>query len=170
MKLMMPDTKRLLRISAAIAMLGLGLASALSLAQSLRITGSSTVWSAECAGCHLAYPPGLMVARDWQALMKGLDKHFGSDASMTPAEVRDVSAFLELNASTQEDRHLSASNPPRLTRTPWFERRHRKIPAETWSDPRVKTAGNCVACHGGAEKGNFSEHDVTVPGFPGKHW
>jgi nitrate/TMAO reductase-like tetraheme cytochrome c subunit len=58
-----------------------------------------------------------------------------------------------------------------LTRTAWFERKHlRKLPASVWADPKVKSAANCQACHTRADKSSFSETEVEVPGFPGKHW
>ena len=38
-------------------------------------------YEAECAGCHMAYPPGLLSQKNWQNIMGGLGKHFGTDAS-----------------------------------------------------------------------------------------
>ena len=45
-------------------------------------TGSNAKWKAECGSCHVAYPAQLLPATSWQRLMKGLDKHFGTDASV----------------------------------------------------------------------------------------
>ena len=36
----------------------------------------------ECGSCHAAYPPGMLPARSWQRVMGGLDRHYGSDASL----------------------------------------------------------------------------------------
>jgi hypothetical protein len=57
----------------------------------------------------------------------------------------------------------SAGEPPRITQTARFIRKHREISAKTWKDPRVKSAANCEACHRGAAKGNYSEHDISIP-------
>ena len=38
----------------------------------------------ECGDCHVAYPPGLLPATSWRRLMAGLDRHYGSDASLEP--------------------------------------------------------------------------------------
>jgi cytochrome c553 len=139
-------------------------------ADQLGTTGNSKTWAAECSSCHLAFPPGLLVAKDWQRIMASLDKHFGSDASMTPSEATAVGAFLTKNASNNGVRHTSSVDLPKLTKTPWFDRKHRKIPDAAWADPRIRTASNCVACHAKAEQAQYSEKDISVPGYPGKHW
>lgn len=36
----------------------------------------------ECGSCHLAFAPSMLPARSWQALMGGLQNHFGDDATM----------------------------------------------------------------------------------------
>ena len=134
------------------------------------LSGAPKSFKSECASCHLAYPPSLLVAKDWQKIMSTLGKHFGTDASMGEAEIRDISQFLSANASNRPDRHIAQQDPPRLTQTPWFERKHRKIPDKVWADVRVKSASNCMACHKGADNNNYSERDISVPGYPGKHW
>ncbi len=39
----------------------------------------------ESPACHTAYPPGLLPAASWRRIMGGLDRHYGSDASLEPA-------------------------------------------------------------------------------------
>jgi hypothetical protein len=115
-------------------------------------------YSAECASCHIAYPPGQLPAPSWQRLMGGLDRHFGTDASLDPATVRQLSAWLQTNAAT--GRRAGAEPPQdRITRSAWFERKHRKVDAPTWKLASVRTASNCAACHAGAARGSFDEHD-----------
>ena len=134
------------------------------------LSGAPKSFKSECASCHLAFPPSLLIAKDWQKMMSTLGKHYGTDASMTEAEVREISQFLSANASTRPERHTAQLSPPRITQTPWFERKHSKIPDKVWTDVLVKSASNCVACHKGAENNNYSERDISVPGYPGKHW
>ncbi len=136
----------------------------------LFITGAPKSWRTECASCHTAYPPALLAANDWKRVMLSLNKHYGSDASVTPQEVQEISQFLVANASTKGSQHVSPVDPPRMTKTAWFERKHRKVPLAAWSDTRIKSAANCVACHTQAAKDSFSENDISVPGYPGKHW
>ena len=42
----------------------------------------------ECAACHLAYPPGMLPAPSWKRIMGGLEHHYGTDASLDEASVR----------------------------------------------------------------------------------
>ena len=37
---------------------------------------------AECASCHIPYPPRFLPAASWRALMGNLGDHFGTDASL----------------------------------------------------------------------------------------
>jgi hypothetical protein len=117
-------------------------------------------WKVECGTCHLAYPPALLPARSWRAIMGGLDRHFGTDASLDPAAAAEVAAFLERPAGRDAG---GAAPIQRITETPWFRREHRKIPAAVWARPAVKSAANCAACHPGAERGQFDDDTAVVP-------
>ncbi len=119
-------------------------------------------WKAECGSCHIAYPARLLPASSWKAMMGGLDKHFGTDASMDTATAAEILAFLEKNASR---RKVETSTKPqlRITETRWFQSEHDEVPARLWKDPRVKTGANCAACHTKAENGDFNEHNIRLP-------
>ena len=119
-------------------------------------------WKTECGACHLAYPPQLLPARSWRAIMQGLDKHFATDASLDPATARGVQAFLEQHAGRDRG-GPEASAPIRITDTGWFRREHRKIPAASWAHPDVRSRANCPACRRAAERGDFDEHSVRLP-------
>ena len=43
---------------------------------------ASPAWKSECGSCHVAYPPGLLPAASWRAVMAGLDRHFDTDATI----------------------------------------------------------------------------------------
>lgn len=119
-------------------------------------------YKAECTSCHMAYPPAMLSAGDWKKTMNQLDKHFGTDAAVDSKTAREIGSFLERNAGSGS-RVEGAGNPPRITRTARFERKHDDIPAKFWRDARVKSAANCEACHQGAANGRFSEHDILIP-------
>ena len=63
-----------------------------------RPVATNPTWQAECSTCHVAYPPRLLPRESWRAVMSGLDKHFGSDASLDPATAREIGTFLDQNA------------------------------------------------------------------------
>jgi len=116
----------------------------------------------ECSTCHIAYSPGLLPAESWRKIMNGLDKHFGSDASLDAQDNKEVTAFLVSNAS---NRWSAPTTPLRITETAWFKRKHdsREINPAVWKNPQVKSPANCAACHPRAERGDFNEHDIRIP-------
>ena len=118
-------------------------------------------FKSECSSCHIAYQPALLAAKDWQKIMTGLNEHFGSDATVDRKNAQEIETFLVRNAG-DASRLGNAGNPPRITQTTRFIRKHNEIPAKYWRDPRVKSAANCEACHPGAAKGNYNEHDISI--------
>ena len=120
-------------------------------------------YQSECAACHVAYPPQLLSAASWRTVMDGLDKHFGSDASLEPAIHAESLRYLEANAGRRD---TSAAGKPllRITETRWFVREHAdELPRDVWRHPQVKSAANCTACHTAADKGDFSERTLRLP-------
>jgi Dihaem cytochrome c len=116
----------------------------------------------ECGACHLAYPPGLLPAPSWQRLMGGLGQHFGTDATLDAASARQIGAWLQAHAGT--GRRVSAAPPEdRITRSPWFVRKHDEVSAATWKRASIQSPANCAACHRGAEQGDFDEDRVRIP-------
>lgn len=102
-------------------------------------------WKQECGSCHVAFPPRMLSTENWQQLMDGLDKHFGSNASLERADLKVIKGFL-LRYGAKGPTHTSASM--RITDTPWFKREHRIISEKEWRLNEVKTKSNCAACHG----------------------
>lgn len=119
-------------------------------------------WKEECSGCHIAYPPRFLPARSWRAVMSGLDKHFGSDASLDAATVHEITVFLEKNAD-QRKRATSGKPILRISQMRWFKSEHDEVSSRTWRNPKVKSPANCGACHTQADLGDFSERNVRIP-------
>jgi hypothetical protein len=119
-------------------------------------------WQAECGACHVAYPPRLLPRESWRAVMSGLDKHFGSDASLDAITAREISSFLDRNAGGSR-RESSGKPILRITETRWFQHEHDEVSARVWKSNKVNSPANCAACHSGAEGGNFSEHNIRIP-------
>jgi hypothetical protein len=145
----------------------LGLVSGATLADRMPIpTNEPKSFKTECGSCHLPFPPSLLTAPDWRRVMAGLDKHYGDNAGLDDATRKQIENFLVGNAGT-ERRQSGAGDPPRLTATVWFKRKHDEVPAAIWRDARVKSAANCSACHSRAEQGSFREREIVMPG--GRH-
>lgn len=150
---------------------GLTWAASAALADLPRSAPPPAAYTTECGSCHTAYPPGLLLEKDWRKTLNGLASHFGTDATPTAAELKVITSYLLANAAIETTRFATPGDPPRLTRTAWFERKHlRKLPDSAWKDPKVKSAANCNACHTRADQGSYAEGEIAVPGFPGRRW
>lgn len=119
-------------------------------------------YAQECAACHMAYPPGLLPAASWGRMTQGLDKHYGTDASLDTATVRQINAWLQANAGTYK---RVREQPPqdRITQSVWFERKHRAVQPAIWKRTSVGSRANCIACHTQADQGDFGDDNVRIP-------
>ena len=124
---------------------------------------TNAAYRTECASCHVAYPPQLLPAESWQAIMDGLHRHFGSDASLDAQAAEEIRAYLAANAGRRASPLRAANSPPRITQTRWFVREHDEVPASLWKRDAVKSPANCGACHTRAEHGDYSERTLRLP-------
>lgn len=119
----------------------------------------------ECGACHLAYPPGLLPGASWQRLMGTLNQHYGTDASLDAASVREIKDWLQTHAGSYK-RVSEIAPKDRITQSAWFLRKHRadEVAPAVWKRASVGSAANCTACHRQAEQGSFSEREIRIPG------
>lgn len=163
---MLFDSKNILRMFAVVLLLTGGMMSVAHAEddddEERAPTANNVLWQTECGSCHVAFPPRLLSAESWRAVMSGLDKHFGSDASLDAPSAREIGAFLDKNAGS--NRHATSGKPIlRITETRWFVREHDEVSDRTWKNPKVKSAANCAACHTGAEGGNYGKRGIRIP-------
>lgn len=120
----------------------------------------------ECASCHMAYPPQMLDAGSWHAVMNGLSKHFGSDASLDEKRRIAIADFLVAHSGgrkTGDTRDAQGKPLLRITETARFERKHREIAPATWQRASVKSPANCTACHHQAAAGDYNERSIRIP-------
>ncbi len=140
-------------------------------------------FQAECASCHLAFPPQLMVADDWRRVMATLDKHYGDNASLDEKTRLTLENFLVRNAGSAKKVgaggtasagsavNMGTASPgelPRITTGSWFKRKHHEVAKADWAHAKVKTPANCAACHTKAAEGSYREREIVMPN--GKRW
>jgi hypothetical protein len=130
-------------------------------------------FTAECASCHLAFPPQLLAADDWKRVMANLDKHYGDNASLDEKTRASIESFLVKNAGDARKvgaggTATAAGEPPRLTATAWFKRKHHEVSQADWRHAKVKSPANCAACHTRAAEGSYREREIVMP--DGKKW
>jgi nitrate/TMAO reductase-like tetraheme cytochrome c subunit len=124
--------------------------------------GAPSSYEAECASCHMAYPPGLLGQKNWQSMMLSLDKHFGTDASLDAKTQTEITQWLIKNAATRQ-KYAAFAPENRITKTAWFIRKHDEVNADVWKRAGIKSPANCSACHADAIKGDFEEDRVRIP-------
>jgi nitrate/TMAO reductase-like tetraheme cytochrome c subunit len=120
----------------------------------------------ECGSCHLAFPPQMLHADSWRAMMGDLSRHFGSDASIDEKRRAAITDFLVANAGgrkTGDTRDAQGKPLLRISQTARFERKHSEIGPATWKRPSIKSPANCAACHPRAAAGEYSDHAIVIP-------
>ncbi|MGV0963515.1 MAG: diheme cytochrome c [Polynucleobacter sp.] len=119
-------------------------------------------YEAECASCHMAYPPGLLSEQSWKNVMSSLSKHFGTDASVDAKTQAEITGWLIKNAATRQ-KYSETAPENRITKTTWFIRKHDEVRQDVWKRAGVKSPANCSACHIDAANGIFSEKNIKIP-------
>lgn len=119
-------------------------------------------WLDECGSCHVAYPARALPKTAWAEIMRTLDEHFGTDATVDDPTAASVSRYLAAAGNSRVPTKAGEVEL-RITKTRWFQHEHDEIPTDKWMSPKVKSAANCGACHRDADQGRFSEKSVKVP-------
>ncbi len=141
--------------------------------QGFSLHKQSPLYLEECGSCHMAYPPQLLPSASWQKLMLGLEDHFGENAELDKDTSQAIENYLvDANGSGSYRkmlRNLGNKSPLRITELPYFMHEHDEIPSRfIQSNDKVSSLSQCNACHQTAERGQFDEDDVIIPGFG--HW
>jgi len=129
----------------------------------------------ECASCHFAYQPGLLPERSWVKLMKNLESHFDTDASLDLEDNQKILRYLVDNSAekfTNYKRSRKINNsigsnetPIAVSDTRYFIKKHRKIRKSLIEQKEVKSISNCIACHTTADKGIYGERYIKIPNY-----
>jgi mono/diheme cytochrome c family protein len=123
-------------------------------------------YASQCSACHMAYPPWLLPARSWRAIMGDLTNHFGEDASLSKSQTAAVLAFAVDHAADSPFGNprvlegLPASvTPTRITDLPVWRAIHREMLAngQMTLGTGPQAAANCGRCHGGGGGGEGGE-------------
>jgi cytochrome b len=127
-------------------------------------------YAADCSSCHMAYPPELLPASSWAAIMADLTNHFGEDASLGRRDTAAIAAYLKANAAGRWDtlpahlfRVVDPAKPMMISATPAWRRIHRHIPAAVFKARAVGSPAHCSACHADAASGRFAPQNIHIP-------
>ncbi|WP_038248760.1 diheme cytochrome c [Ghiorsea bivora] len=132
----------------------------------------SKLYQSDCASCHMAYQPNLLPSASWEKVMapKALEDHFGDNAEINEQDRLSILAYLKTYAADNKGKRLLRFNrgeaPLRVTELRYFKREHNEIPKRMVQDnPKVRSLSNCLACHTGAERGNYGERGIRISGY-----
>jgi cytochrome c553 len=129
------------------------------------------LYQSECSVCHVAYPTVFLTTDSWDAVMQGLDDHFGDNAELAANDLASIKAYLDNNNYNQSSvkrrygtRLDTPGTPLRSTSTRFFKAIHEEVPDRlVTKNPAVKTFARCEACHSRAQEGSFDEDEVRIP-------
>lgn len=122
----------------------------------------------ECGSCHTLYPPSLLPKKSWKLIMSDLENHFGDDAAVDREVNENILSFLIKNSaenSTMEAswnfiNSIGNSDIIALSKTDYWEKRHKDIPKYVFKNEKVKSVANCKACHSDIEKGLIEDENI----------
>lgn len=133
------------------------------------------LYARECGSCHFAYQPGLLPERSWVKLMKNLDNHFDTDATLEVEDNHKILKYLTDNSAEKfinykrskkiNDSILIYETPIAVSDTRYFIKEHRGIANRLIIQKDVNSLSNCMACHKTADKGSYSERDINIPNY-----
>ena len=133
-------------------------------------------FSKECGSCHITYPPFLLPKSSWKLMMSDLENHFGDDASIDKGTNLSILSFLEKN-SAENSTHKAAfkilkslkenNSTIAITKTPYWEKKHKNIDKDIFARAKIKSQANCKACHTDIENGLIENHLINIPNIRG---
>ncbi|MCP4876500.1 MAG: diacylglycerol kinase [Gammaproteobacteria bacterium] len=133
-------------------------------------TIQNPLYAEECGSCHMAYPAQLLPGASWRRVMQGLDQHFGENAEVDATTGQAIEKYLLQTSDSSSYRklfrNLGDRVPLRITDLPYFIHEHDEIPSRfIQANDKVGSISQCNACHQNAERGQFDEDNVFIPGF-----
>lgn len=115
-----------------------------------QVRDANPLWKRECGACHLTYMPRWLSAETWRRIMRGLEQHFGANASLDERSREEITGYLVGHAGPEQDTAATL----RVSDTAWFLRGHGRGAARLWVDGRAGNAADCTACHRGPVLGD----------------
>lgn len=124
-----------------------------------------------CGECHFPFPPSLLPAGSWRALMAGLDDHFGENATVGSVVAGRLTAYLVAHAAGRSGTEAAykllhsvprGALPLRVTEVPYWRAKHAGLEA-AFRRPEVRSRLNCGRCHPDALVGSFEDARIRIP-------
>jgi hypothetical protein len=143
---------------------------------------NNDLYKEECGACHFPYQPGWLPEQSWRKLLdaKALADHFKENAELSNDIRMQILDFLVANSADKSrykrSKKVMASldegeAPLRITETPYIKSKHQEVKDEVVSrSSKVKSLSYCEKCHQKAEKADFDDDTVYIPGHGYNSW
>ncbi|MDB4257494.1 diheme cytochrome c [Arcobacteraceae bacterium] len=129
----------------------------------------------ECGSCHFGFQTGLLAEKSWVKIMNNLENHFGTDAFIGKENYNAILSYLKTNSSEKameykRSRRMrnsisSHTTPIKITEVRYFRDKHDEIPSRIINQKEVRILSNCMSCQTRAEKGSYSEREISIPNY-----
>ncbi len=136
------------------------------------------IYIEECGACHLAYPPPLLPDQTWDAIMAGLEDHFGENAEVDEETAQHILEYLHMHSlgkgkpSTMSKmmRNIPENPPLRITEFPAFIDAHAEIKEQLGIEEFEEGfLSPCADCHRQASAALFDK-ELLHPGYGPSNW
>ncbi|MEQ1695879.1 MAG: cytochrome b/b6 domain-containing protein [Hyphomicrobiaceae bacterium] len=129
-----------------------------------------SVYMKECSACHSPHHPSLATAAVWSKILDRLADHFGDNATLEPAQVEHLRAYLTANSASAWDTKAAyvvgypgTTSSLRITQSPGWKSIHRDIQDAAFTSKAVNGKLNCAACHADSNLGQFKPRAIAFP-------
>jgi hypothetical protein len=131
----------------------------------------SDTYTEACGRCHFSYPPSLLNANSWVAIIDNSEDHFGESLALNSSESEEIKNYLRKNSAENSNgeiahdisKDLGSRVVSRIIDVPEIRKEHRDISQDILSRPSIGGLSNCIACHRRAEEGFFDDDNVIIP-------
>jgi len=137
----------------------------------LRTLEPNATYETECGDCHLPFHPSLLSVESWTHMIANLQDHFGEDATLYgDATVVEITKYLTKYGGDHWDteaanrfRIVDPKFPYRITKTPYWVKKHRNVDPKFFKLKKVGVKSNCGACHRDHYSGSFDDQKIKIP-------
>ena len=135
------------------------------------------LYKKECGSCHFEYPPFLLNLSSWEELMKNLENHYGTDASLDEEDFEQILTFLKQNNAENFDTKFKKSlketlneisnskqknsNTISITQCDFYKKAHQNLDPQLFQKKSIKKE-NCISCHKDAASGIFQRENLSI--------
>lgn len=135
-----------------------------------RRSAQPEIYLEECGSCHMAYHARFLPSQSWQAMLDGLEDHFGENAELDDETRLQLEAYLKKASQSGGYRRMAVKStgqwPLRITELRGFKSEHDEIPLRfIQGNDKIGSLSQCDSCHKDAQRGYFDEDRIVIPGY-----